>query len=222
MQSEKKQQSKRKGGEYMHYKSSSFFVCLWYSEGFIRPQKKSIKGLPFCQDIQKLEEKKTRQRCSTDFLYHIPTDTFTIPEPQDHEIGEFYVVQKRRATDFKAPKLWKGRSGYVFWLSFPATWEISAYSVYIKKKGKTCRMLFMQPFCSFRWQKRVALYNQGRMQKNHHLNITYSKTARALNLVGYILSGKRNESFYPLPLMHGARWWRQRQILLNYITPSFF
>ena len=34
-----------------------------------------------------------------------PTGSFTIIEPQDQEIGEFYEVQKRCATDFEAPKL---------------------------------------------------------------------------------------------------------------------
>ena len=43
-----------------------------------------------------------------------PTDIFTIPEPQDQEIGEFFVVQERRATDYEAPKLWKGRLGCPF------------------------------------------------------------------------------------------------------------
>ena len=33
-------------------------------------------------------------------------------EPQHPEIGEFWVVPERRATDCEAPKLWKGRSGF--------------------------------------------------------------------------------------------------------------
>ena len=40
-----------------------------------------------------------------------PTNPFIILEPRDQEIGEFYVVEERRATDFEAPKLWKGSSG---------------------------------------------------------------------------------------------------------------
>ena len=36
---------------------------------------------------------------------HRPTNLFTILEPQDQEICEFCVVQKRRATDFDASKL---------------------------------------------------------------------------------------------------------------------
>ena len=32
-------------------------------------------------------------------------DLFTISEPKSQEIIEFYVVQKRRATDFEALKL---------------------------------------------------------------------------------------------------------------------
>ena len=38
------------------------------------------------------------------FCYN-PTNSFTILEPQDQEIGEFFVVWERRATDFDAPKL---------------------------------------------------------------------------------------------------------------------
>ena len=47
--------------------------------------------------------------CLAAYIY--PTSPFTILEPQDQDIVEFYVVQERRATDFKAPKLWKGLSG---------------------------------------------------------------------------------------------------------------
>ena len=34
-----------------------------------------------------------------------PTNTFTILEPQDQEIGELYAVQECRVTDFEAAKL---------------------------------------------------------------------------------------------------------------------
>ena len=36
---------------------------------------------------------------------------FKVLKPQDQDIGEYYVVEKRRAADFEAPKLWKGSSG---------------------------------------------------------------------------------------------------------------
>ena len=49
---------------------------------------------------------KNVQRCSI-----IPTGPFTNFEPQDQEIGEFYVIQERRTTNFEAQKLWKGRLG---------------------------------------------------------------------------------------------------------------
>ena len=39
------------------------------------------------------------------------TNPFTILESLDQEIGKFYVVQERRATNFEDPKLWKGLSG---------------------------------------------------------------------------------------------------------------
>ena len=44
-------------------------------------------------------------------LLDCPTSPFTIWELHNQEIVEFYVVQKRLATDFKAVKFWKGRSG---------------------------------------------------------------------------------------------------------------
>ena len=37
-----------------------------------------------------------------------PIGPFTISEPQDQEIDNFYACQERRETDPKAPKLWKG------------------------------------------------------------------------------------------------------------------
>ena len=44
---------------------------------------------------------------------HIDTiDPFTILEPQDQEIGEVVGSSKSRATDFEAPKLGNGWSGY--------------------------------------------------------------------------------------------------------------
>ena len=49
-----------------------------------------------------------RNKCSA-----YPTNPFTIFYPRNQEIGEFKVVQERRATDFEAPKLWKGSSGTI-------------------------------------------------------------------------------------------------------------
>ena len=47
-------------------------------------------------------------RPGTHFLHFFwPQSAFL----QDQEIGEFYVVQERRTTDFEAPKMWKGSSG---------------------------------------------------------------------------------------------------------------
>ena len=34
-----------------------------------------------------------------------PTSPFTISEPQNPSIGEFYIIRERRATDFKASYL---------------------------------------------------------------------------------------------------------------------
>ena len=38
-----------------------------------------------------------------------PTGPFANREPQNQEIGEFYVLNKHRATDFAALQLRKGR-----------------------------------------------------------------------------------------------------------------
>ena len=47
---------------------------------------------------------------SCECVGRVPTDPFTILEPRDQEIAEFYVARECLATDFKAPKLRKGRS----------------------------------------------------------------------------------------------------------------
>ena len=44
-------------------------------------------------------------------IYHLPTDPLIAFGPQDQEIGDLYVIQERRATDFDAPKSKKGGSG---------------------------------------------------------------------------------------------------------------
>ena len=44
-------------------------------------------------------------------LYSSPIVKFTIIEPQNLEIGDFYVVRERRTTVFEATYLWKGQSG---------------------------------------------------------------------------------------------------------------
>ena len=50
------------------------------------------------------------------------TGPFTSLKPQYQEIGAIYIVQECRVTDFKAQKLWKGRSGSVNLAeAFPAT-----------------------------------------------------------------------------------------------------
>ena len=43
-----------------------------------------------------------------------PTGPFKVLQLQDPEIVGFSLVKERLATDFKAPKLWKGRSGSSF------------------------------------------------------------------------------------------------------------
>ena len=66
-----------------------------------------------------VKKEKSTEKASVEYInkpldkppLKFPTDPFTILEPCDQEISSFYVDQKRRATDFEAPKLWKGRSG---------------------------------------------------------------------------------------------------------------
>ena len=41
-----------------------------------------------------------------------PDRHFAILGPREQKMGEFYARQERRAQDFDAPKLWKGRSGF--------------------------------------------------------------------------------------------------------------
>ena len=46
-------------------------------------------------------------------LVILPDWPYTIFESQGQEIGEIYVVQKRRLADFEASKLWNGRLGNI-------------------------------------------------------------------------------------------------------------
>ena len=43
-----------------------------------------------------------------------PTNFFTILELRDQGIGEYYLVQARRTTDFEAPKLRKSSLGIIY------------------------------------------------------------------------------------------------------------
>ena len=54
-----------------------------------------------------------RTYCTSLFCFQppYPTGLFTIYEPQYQEIGEFFIVQERRKTDFEALKLWKRSVG---------------------------------------------------------------------------------------------------------------
>ena len=49
-----------------------------------------------------------------------------LSQSQDQEIRKTYLVQKRRATDFRVPKLWKGRS---------ATWAYAFSREVINKRA---------------------------------------------------------------------------------------
>ena len=62
---------------------------------------------------RRIERLKKYAACSVDRFgkSKFPTDPFPISEPQVQEIGKLYAVHKRRATDFEAPKVWKGSSG---------------------------------------------------------------------------------------------------------------
>ena len=52
-----------------------------------------------------------------------PTSSFTIWEPQNSRIDEFYTVQEHRATDCKAPQLWKGSLGLGFFNLAVMAWH---------------------------------------------------------------------------------------------------
>ena len=52
-----------------------------------------------------LPETGGKETCLFLYLVSCPTSPFTILEPQNPWIGEFYVVQERRAMDFRAPNL---------------------------------------------------------------------------------------------------------------------
>ena len=83
------------------------------------------------------------------FCEELPTNSFSTLELQNPWIDEFYVVQESRATDFKAPKLWKGSSGFRYCLPARPTRVITilgkpvARNCHSKYWGKTHRSLFL-------------------------------------------------------------------------------
>ena len=78
------------------------FDCLF----FLDAKAQSQKPLP-CK--QKTLHVGSRSVCYKAVLV-LPPDPFTILEPWNLEISEFYVVQECRTTDFYAPNTRKGRS----------------------------------------------------------------------------------------------------------------
>ena len=61
--------------------------------------------------VQIIEKNSSYFKTILLIFYTYPTSLFPILEPRNPWIDGFNVVQERRATDFKAPKLWKGSSG---------------------------------------------------------------------------------------------------------------
>ena len=77
-------------------------ICHW----------QHISDIIVCQRFGPISYYWRRNICPTAVIsLPYPTGSFTISEPRNQEIGEFYGVQERLVTDFKARKLWKGRSG---------------------------------------------------------------------------------------------------------------
>ena len=60
--------------------------------------------LHFFEESEFVTVRVPKQFLSTYTNLH-PTGRFTILESRHQEIGYFYLVQERRATDFEAPKL---------------------------------------------------------------------------------------------------------------------
>ena len=67
-----------------------------------------ILRLRICERANRESLPATRRNCNSKIN---PAGPFPILEPQNPWIDEFHVVQECHATDFKTPKLWKGRSG---------------------------------------------------------------------------------------------------------------
>ena len=61
-------------------------------------------------------------------LLGLPTDSFAILEPPNPEFGEIYVVQKRRAADFKASKVVKGSVRLLVRVCLPEPHMITLWS----------------------------------------------------------------------------------------------
>ena len=64
------------------------------------------------------------------------TNPFTILEHGDRKIGEFYVFQKRRTTDFEALKLLKGLPG----TRINEDETIETFSIICDTSGRACAL----------------------------------------------------------------------------------
>ena len=68
------------------------------------------------------------------YFDYLPTSPFTVLELQNPWIDEFYVVQERRATDFKVPKSWKGSSSrcrFLYSSIYSTRWKEAQFSLLI-------------------------------------------------------------------------------------------
>ena len=114
-----------------------------------------------------------RAMSSTYKLQINPTDSFSIWELENQEIGKLYVVQERRATYFEAPKLWNCRSGITndpIGIKFRISFSLSLFtsdarlcansvptiffhnfnaSIYANQSFGTSWYLLISGFCSF-------------------------------------------------------------------------
>ena len=74
-----------------------------------------------------------------------PTGPFTILQPHNQEISEFYVVQERRATDLEAPQLRKGREK-----TLPTCPALPTYILQSRARYNHYQLLTHYPFVAFK------------------------------------------------------------------------
>ena len=89
-------------------------VCTWWSPpGLTSSPRREASGTRGGRWWNPKKKEELRTSFWTALIPHTTGQTgpFTVLEPQDRGVGNFYVVQESRTTDFEASKLWKGPSG---------------------------------------------------------------------------------------------------------------
>ena len=145
----------------------------------------------------------------------IPRNPFSILEPQDQEIREFYVVQERRATNFEAPKLWKGSSGSrymyestpcrdgkirVVWKSRMVEWNSWAPRLKCQKENMSLLIIFQGNKLKITYSQAIQVYTHSNIQLRAEPEIRQQRSS--LNILHVVINCLVSQQIILLVFLH--------------------